>query len=68
MFFLGIGIDKAAEKNIQQIDTTKQSYKLTKAYLNGINQFIEKGSTPIEFRLLGIEKPEQYYALKLIRL
>jgi len=61
-FFLGIGIEYAAKKNIQNIDTMAQSYKLTRAYLNGINQFIETGSTPIEFRLLGVEKEK--YSIK----
>lgn len=57
--FRGIGIERAAKGNMQKIDTTNQSYQLTKAYLNGINQFIESGSTPVEFRLLGIDK-EKY--------
>lgn len=57
--FRGIGIEKADVKTIKKLDTTSQSFILTKAYLDGINQFIEKGSTPIEFRLIGIEK-EKY--------
>ncbi len=55
-FFLGLGIENAAIKTIKNLDTTTTSYKLTQAYLNGINQFIEKGSTPIEYRLAGFEK------------
>ncbi|RUA12547.1 MAG: penicillin acylase family protein [Flavobacteriia bacterium] len=58
-FFLGLGIKEAALKDIKRIDTTSISYKMTKAYLNGINQFIEKGPTPVEFHLLGLEK-EKY--------
>ena len=58
-FFLGLGIENAAKKAIQNLDTTTQAYKLTQAYLNGINQFIENGATPVEFRLIGIEK-EKY--------
>ncbi len=58
-FFRGIGIERAGLKAINRLDTTTQAYKLTMAYLNGINQFIENGSTPIEFRLIGIEK-EKY--------
>ncbi len=57
-FFRGIGIEKAALKTIQNLDTTAQAYILTQSYLNGINQFIESGTTPIEFRLIGIEKEE----------
>ncbi|MCD6544533.1 MAG: penicillin acylase family protein [Flavobacteriaceae bacterium] len=55
-FFKGIGIERAAEKAIRKLDTSSQAYILTQAYLNGINQFIENGSTPVEFRLIGIEK------------
>lgn len=57
--FKGLGIEKAAAETIKKLDTTSQSFILAKAYLDGINQFIEKGSTPIEFRLIGIEK-EKY--------
>ena len=55
-FFLGLGIENAAKKTIQNLDTTNQSFILTQAYLNGINQFIEKGSTPVEYTLAGFEK------------
>ena len=55
-FFRGIGIEKAAQKTIKNLDTTAPTYKLTQAYLNGINQFIENGTTPVEFRLIGVEK------------
>ena len=58
-FFKGIGIERAAEKSIEKLDTTSQSYILTKAYLEGINQFVDKGPTPVEFRLIGVEK-EKY--------
>lgn len=57
--FLGLGIEEAAKRTIKNLDTTRLSYGLIKAYLEGVNQFIENGSTPIEFRLLGIEK-EKY--------
>jgi len=58
-FFRGIGIESAGEKSIKNLDTTTQAYMLTKAYLDGINQFIDNGSTPVEFQLLGVEK-EKY--------
>ncbi|VAV85016.1 Penicillin amidase family protein [hydrothermal vent metagenome] len=54
--FIGLGIDEASERTIAKIDTTSKSYQLTKAYLNGINQFIEEGPKPIEFYLTGIER------------
>ncbi len=55
-FFKGIGIERAAAESIKKLDTSSQAYILTQAYLDGINQFIENGPTPIEFRLIGIEK------------
>ena len=61
-FFVSLGIDEASEKSIKKIDTTSESYKLAIAYLNGVNEFIENGSTPIEFTLIGIEKEK--YVLK----
>lgn len=58
-FFSGLGIEEAAEKTIQQLDKNSQSYQLTQAYLNGINQFIAEGATPLEFYLVGVQK-EKY--------
>ena len=55
-FYRGLGIENAAIKTIQNLDTTSQAYKLTLAYLNGVNQFIENGTTPVEFSLIGVEK------------
>ncbi len=55
-FFLGLGITDAADKTIANLDTNLPSYKLTQAYLNGINQFIEKGATPIEYEIVGVKK------------
>ena len=55
-FFRGLGIETASKNAINGLDTTSQYYKLSMAYLNGINQFIEEGKTPIEFRLIGIDK------------
>lgn len=57
-FFSGLGIEEAAEITIKNLDTTSQSYQLTKAYLDGINQFIRKGSKPIEYYLIGLEQEE----------
>ena len=58
-FFGGLGIEEAATKTIAGLDKTAQSYVLTQAYLEGINQFIEEGKTPLEFTLVGVEK-EKY--------
>ncbi len=61
-FFLTLGITDKAKETIKLLDTTTQSYKLTKAYLDGINQFIDQGPTPLEFTLIGVEK-EKYELL-----
>ncbi len=55
-FFASLGIDEASEKAISELDKNTESYQLANAYLQGINQFIDKGQTPIEFRLLGLKK------------
>ncbi|HHC81211.1 MAG TPA: penicillin acylase family protein, partial [Flavobacteriia bacterium] len=54
--FSGLGIEEAAEKDIARLDKNAESYKLAMAYLDGINQFIDKGPTPIEYYILGIKK------------
>jgi len=56
VFFAGLGIEDAAEKTIRGIDKNSQFYQLTQAYLDGVNQYIEEGKTPLEFSLVGIEK------------
>jgi penicillin amidase len=61
-FFSGLGIEEEAQKTIDELDKKTPSYILAQAYLDGINQYIEKGATPIEFYMLGIEKEK--YTLK----
>ncbi len=58
-FFSGLGIEEAADKTIKGLDKKSKAYKMTEAYLNGINQFIEEGTTPLEFYLVGLDK-EKY--------
>ena len=55
-FFAGIGIEEASAKAIAKLDKNSESYKLTQAYLDGINQYLEEGATPIEFTLVGVKK------------
>jgi penicillin amidase len=55
-FFVGLGIEEASQKAIANLDKKSQSYQLMMAYLEGINQYMDEGSTPIEFQLLGIKK------------
>jgi penicillin G amidase len=54
--FLALGIDENSEQAIAKLDKSGKSYQLAMAYLDGINQYLENGKTPIEFTLLGIEK------------
>lgn len=61
-FFAGIGIDENSEKAIAQLDKNSETYKLAMAYVDGINQYIENGKTPVEFRLVGVKKEK--YTLK----
>ncbi len=49
--------ERSAEKYFKEIDAPYK--KETLAYLKGINSFIENGTLPIEFRLLGFE-PEPF--------
>jgi penicillin amidase len=56
LFFAGLGIDEASEKAIVDLHKNSESYRLTVAYLDGINQFMEEGVTPIEFQLVGVKK------------
>ena len=60
--FSGLGIEEASVKTIRNLDKNTASYQMAVAYLNGINQYIENGKTPIEFTLVGVEK--ETYTLK----
>ncbi len=55
-FFLSLGIDDHNEKALANLDKSEPSVVLANAYLDGINQFIEEGPTPIEFYLTGLKK------------
>lgn len=56
VFFSGLGIVENANKVIGELDKNSDAYIYTMAYLEGINQFIEKGRTPLEYTLVGVEK------------
>ncbi len=56
LFFAGLGIDENSEKAIAKIDKNSQTYQLALAYVDGINQYIAEGKTPVEFEILGIKK------------
>lgn len=54
--FLSLGIDDATDKTLTDLDTNSEMVERANAYLNGVNQFIEEGPTPVEFYLTGLEK------------
>lgn len=55
-FFAGLGIDENSDEAIAKLDKNSEAYQLTLAYIDGINQYMEEGKTPIEFQLLGLKK------------
>ncbi|MET1259545.1 penicillin acylase family protein [Flagellimonas sp. DF-77] len=55
-FFLSLGIDDYNQKALAKLDRSAASVQLAEAYLDGINQFIDNGPTPVEFYLTGLEK------------
>ena len=57
-FFSGLGIEENSRMAISKLDKKSQAYKLTMAYIDGINQYINEGKTPIEYQLLGVKKQQ----------
>jgi len=55
-FFLTLGIAEASKNTVSKVDTNDESVLLANAYLDGVNQFIKDGPTPVEFYLTGIKK------------
>ena len=55
-FFAGLGINENSEKAIAKLDKNSETYQLAMAYIDGINQYMEEGKTPIEFQILGLKK------------
>ncbi|PCJ95024.1 MAG: penicillin acylase family protein [Flavobacteriaceae bacterium] len=55
-FFLTLGIDAAALETVANLDKNSPAVQLSEAYLEGVNQFIEEGPTPVEYYLTGIDK------------
>lgn len=56
IFFSGLGIEENTNESIAKLDKNSNSYLYSMAYLDGINQFIENGFTPLEYTLVGLEK------------
>ncbi|MFM1878972.1 MAG: hypothetical protein RLZZ241_1838 [Bacteroidota bacterium] len=55
-FFLNLGIADASEIAAKDLQKDTPHYRLVKAYIDGINQFIASGPTPPEYYLTGLEK------------
>ena len=55
-FFLSLGIDDASQQTVEKASKDSPMVQLSQAYLDGINQFIAEGPTPIEFHLTSLEK------------
>jgi len=55
-FFLSLGIADESKVTAAKSDADDAGVILAKAYLDGINQFIKEGPTPVEFYLTGIDK------------
>jgi penicillin amidase len=57
-FFRTIGIAQSARQSAEKFfsENGKPYQKAARAYLAGVNQYIERGKTPIEFTILGIPK------------
>lgn len=55
-FFLVLGIDENTKKTLAGSKLSDPVKTSAKAYLDGINQFIAEGPTPVEFYLTGLEK------------
>jgi penicillin amidase len=56
--FRTIGIAQSAKRSVEKFfsDTNRPYQKAVRAYLAGVNRFVEKGKTPIEFTILRIPK------------
>src|SRR6056297_802014 len=55
-FFLSLGIDDHTKSTVSNLDKQNETIVLAQAYLDGINEFIKNGPTPVEFYLTGLEK------------
>lgn len=57
-FFKTLGLTAYSEASVERMNAQMDPHirSLVEAYIDGINQFIENGETPVEFTILGIEK------------
>ncbi|NNL08543.1 MAG: penicillin acylase family protein [Croceitalea sp.] len=55
-FFLSLGIDDHTKATLTNLDMDAPMVVMAQAYLDGVNEFVEKGPTPVEFYLTGLDK------------
>ncbi len=55
-FFLALGIDEYSTETIAKLNSSDVAVQLSQAYLDGVNEFVKEGPTPVEFYLTGLEK------------
>ncbi len=58
IFFRTLDVNQYSEKSVQELLSKGDSPELrgSQAYLDGINQFVANGPTPVEYLLIGLEK------------
>jgi len=63
-FFRTLSLREHARMSIDSLyqDSTLPYVKAAKAYLRGVNQYLDQGKTPIEFTLAGI--PKQHFTME----
>ena len=60
LFFRTLGVSKSAKEDAKMLEASgSETLKAAQAYLEGVNDFIENGYSPIEYALLGVE-PEPF--------
>ncbi len=57
-FFLNLGIAENSIETVGKLESDTDFVYFANAYLEGVNHFINTGYTPIEYKILGIEKEE----------
>jgi len=55
-YFRILQLNSFAKQMIDKLEETELASKALDAYLEGVNHFIAEGKTPIEYRVLGLEK------------
>lgn len=56
IFFRTLRLKQFGKEYVEKTDTTTPAFRVSQAYLDGINHYIRTGPAPVEFDLLGIPK------------